>query len=257
MVTPSHARTTSFSQQQSQQYAPYPSGQTQQQSGYYPQGQDPRNLQSLSSVSYDPSSGAHIPRRSSMSVDRTVPSRMSTHGPVPYARIPPVVSPTYDQEPISEPSIKKKRKRADAEQLRVLNDTYNRTAFPSTEERIELAKKLGMSARSVQIWFQNKRQAMRQNNRQASNALPPTSSEPFTAGPAPNPGANVPPSSSGYIQQPSNPMNSISMSGPGYGSQRVDSYGRPMIPSPTPSVQYRGRSYDDHETLRRPSSRQH
>lgn len=40
----------------------------------------------------------------------------------------------------------------DAEQLKVLNDTYNRTAFPSTEERIELAKKLGMSARSVQIW---------------------------------------------------------------------------------------------------------
>ncbi|PSR74619.1 hypothetical protein PHLCEN_2v9685 [Hermanssonia centrifuga] len=235
MVTPSHARTTSFSQQQqqSQQYAPYPSGQTQQQSGYYPQGQDPRNLQSLSSVSYDPSSGAHIPRRSSMSVDRTVPSRMSTHGPVPYARIPPVVSPTYDQEPISEPSIKKKRKRAGER----VPQMFGKVVWKLT--------------------FQNKRQAMRQNNRQASNALPPTSSEPFTAGPAPNPGANAPPSSSGYIQQPSNPMNSISMSGPAYGSQRVDSYGRPMIPSPTPSVQYRGRSYDDHETLRRPSSRQH
>ena len=40
----------------------------------------------------------------------------------------------------------------DAEQLKVLNETYNRTAFPSTEERIELARKLGMSARSVQIW---------------------------------------------------------------------------------------------------------
>lgn len=76
---------------------------------------------------------------------------------------------SYDQESIAEPVIKKKRKRAgkpsivyvtasadesspDAEQLKVLNETYNRTAFPSTEERIELAKKLGMSARSVQIW---------------------------------------------------------------------------------------------------------
>lgn len=56
------------------------------------------------------------------------------------------------EEPPSEPMIKKKRKRADAEQLKVLNETYARTAFPSTEERIELAKKLGMSARSVQIW---------------------------------------------------------------------------------------------------------
>jgi hypothetical protein len=40
----------------------------------------------------------------------------------------------------------------DAEQLKVLNETYSRTAFPTTEERNELAKKLGMSARSVQIW---------------------------------------------------------------------------------------------------------
>ncbi|THH31775.1 hypothetical protein EUX98_g2389 [Antrodiella citrinella] len=61
------------------------------------------------------------------------------------------MSSQYDPEP--EPMIKKKRKRADAEQLKVLNETYARTAFPSTEERIELAKKLGMSARSVQIWY--------------------------------------------------------------------------------------------------------
>jgi homeobox protein YOX1/YHP1 len=54
--------------------------------------------------------------------------------------------------PISQPTIKKKRKRADPAQLRVLNETYNRTAFPSTEERTALAKLLGMSPRSVQIW---------------------------------------------------------------------------------------------------------
>lgn len=62
------------------------------------------------------------------------------------------------QEPASvlvseEPVIKKKRKRADAAQLKVLNETYARTAFPSTEERAELARKLDMSARSVQIWY--------------------------------------------------------------------------------------------------------
>jgi len=48
--------------------------------------------------------------------------------------------------------IKKKRKRADAAQLKVLNETYNRTAFPSTEERLALAKALDMSPRSIQIW---------------------------------------------------------------------------------------------------------
>jgi len=55
----------------------------------------------------------------------------------------------------TEPAIKKKRKRADARQLEVLNSTYNRTAFPSTEERTQLAKDLDMSARSVQIWLEH------------------------------------------------------------------------------------------------------
>ena len=80
-------------------------------------------------------------------------SRLPTQ--LPYAR--PVMSPV-DYEPpaeLSEPTIKKKRKRADARQLEVLNSTYNRTAFPSTEERTQLAKDLDMSARSVQIWLEH------------------------------------------------------------------------------------------------------
>ena len=52
----------------------------------------------------------------------------------------------------TEPTIKKKRKRADARQLEVLNASYARTAFPSIEERAELAKELDISARGVQIW---------------------------------------------------------------------------------------------------------
>jgi len=61
----------------------------------------------------------------------------------------PPISPATTTE---EPAIKKKRKRADADQLKVLNEVYARTAFPSTEERNALAKQLGMSPRSVQIW---------------------------------------------------------------------------------------------------------
>ncbi|KAG9005550.1 hypothetical protein FRB90_010338 [Tulasnella sp. 427] len=56
------------------------------------------------------------------------------------------------------PPQKPKRRRADAHQLRVLNEVYARTAFPSTEERIDLGRRLGMSPRQVQIWFQNRRQ---------------------------------------------------------------------------------------------------
>ena len=70
-----------------------------------------------------------------------------SHGPSSYS--PPPVSPTSSEEP----TIKKKRKRADAAQLKILTETYNRTAFPSTEERLELAKALDMTPRSVQIWY--------------------------------------------------------------------------------------------------------
>ncbi|KAH8828261.1 hypothetical protein DL96DRAFT_1602465 [Flagelloscypha sp. PMI_526] len=78
---------------------------------------------------------------------------------------PPPISPSSTEET---PIVKKKRRRADANQLRVLNATYERTAFPTTEERLALAHQLEMSARSVQIWFQNKRQAMKQTNRHSA-----------------------------------------------------------------------------------------
>jgi len=122
----------------------------------------------------------------------------SSHVPppqaLPHSYSPPPISPTSTEEP----TVKKKRKRADANQLKVLNETYARTAFPSTEERIALAKMLDMSARSVQIWsvftnfrrcytytqnrFQNKRQSMRQTNRQTGSSsstsqLPPSTSQ--------------------------------------------------------------------------------
>ena len=53
----------------------------------------------------------------------------------------------------SEPTIKKKRKRADARQLEALNRMYARNTFPSTEDRGQLARDLDMSPRSVQIWL--------------------------------------------------------------------------------------------------------
>ncbi|KAF5322724.1 hypothetical protein D9619_001985 [Psilocybe cf. subviscida] len=109
-------------------------------------------------------------------------SSQSTHvshsshiSPPPRSYSPPPVSPVSPEEP----TIKKKRKRADAAQLKVLNETYNRTAFPSTEERLALAKMLDMSARSVQIWFQNKRQSMRQTNRQTASS---SAHHPFSMG---------------------------------------------------------------------------
>ena len=94
---------------------------------------------------------------SNASLDDTNPMYRSS-APLPYARAPRAPSPVpYDVPPeraeTQEPTIKKKRKRADARQLEALERMYARTAFPSTEERQKLARDLDLSARSVQIWL--------------------------------------------------------------------------------------------------------
>ncbi|KAG0049889.1 hypothetical protein BGZ83_005264 [Gryganskiella cystojenkinii] len=60
-----------------------------------------------------------------------------------------------------EDGVKAKRKRANPEQLSVLNAAFERSYFPSTEERIRLSKLTNMCPRTVQIWFQNKRQSVK------------------------------------------------------------------------------------------------
>ncbi|KAF9159176.1 hypothetical protein DFQ26_006838 [Actinomortierella ambigua] len=57
--------------------------------------------------------------------------------------------------------VKAKRKRANASQLSVLNAAFARSYFPSTEERLRLSKQCKMCPRTVQIWFQNKRQSVK------------------------------------------------------------------------------------------------
>ncbi|KAI7906840.1 uncharacterized protein BX663DRAFT_493970 [Cokeromyces recurvatus] len=72
----------------------------------------------------------------------------------------------YEEEP-----VKAKRKRASSSQLNILNRVFEQTFFPSTELRIELGRQLGMSPRTVQIWFQNKRQSLRMKERASYNHL--------------------------------------------------------------------------------------
>lgn len=56
--------------------------------------------------------------------------------------------------PASESSgLRRRRRRADAAQLKFLNDMFNHTPFPNTDQRAELAVELGLSPRQVQIWL--------------------------------------------------------------------------------------------------------
>ncbi|KAE9411232.1 homeobox-domain-containing protein [Gymnopus androsaceus JB14] len=137
-------------------YPAYPSANTAPNYGYSMPMTDPSQLQGVSS---SPQMIAPDNHRS------TSPSYVSGPSRIP-SYTPPPISPTTS---VNEPTMKKKRKRADPGQLKVLNETYARTAFPTTDERQALAKLLDMSARSVQIWFQNKRQSMRQTRQSSSS----------------------------------------------------------------------------------------
>ncbi|KAM0681108.1 hypothetical protein GINT2_000893 [Glugoides intestinalis] len=57
----------------------------------------------------------------------------------------------------------KKRKRTvlTTKQHKILMQSFEDCAFPDAEKRHELGKLLNMSARTVQIWFQNQRQKIK------------------------------------------------------------------------------------------------
>ncbi|KAI8996818.1 homeobox domain-containing protein [Pilobolus umbonatus] len=57
----------------------------------------------------------------------------------------------------AEIAIKPKRKRISPEQLSALTELFQQTDTPSHDLREKLAKKLEMTNREVQVWFQNRR----------------------------------------------------------------------------------------------------
>lgn len=61
--------------------------------------------------------------------------------------------------------MRKSRTTMTPDQSRALMSSFARDAFPSTSAREKLSKALGISPRSVQIWFQNQRQKARSSAR--------------------------------------------------------------------------------------------
>lgn len=55
------------------------------------------------------------------------------------------------------PYVKPKRKRLTESQTLALSDAFEISTKPSAKTRIKLALELGLTARAVQIWFQNRR----------------------------------------------------------------------------------------------------
>lgn len=62
-----------------------------------------------------------------------------------------------EQQSTSDNMVRKKRARATAEQLSVLEGVFAMNISPNGKVRKQLSQQLNMTERSVQIWFQNKR----------------------------------------------------------------------------------------------------
>lgn len=67
----------------------------------------------------------------------------------------------YHNDHTDDDYLKLRRKRATVKQTQALQKVFEMTAFPSTILLENLARYLGMSPRTVQVSFQNKRQAVR------------------------------------------------------------------------------------------------
>ncbi|KAK9380280.1 Homeodomain-like protein [Kockiozyma suomiensis] len=91
-----------------------------------------------------------------------------TSGPSPLL---PGYAHTVSNILTSAQDVKPKRKRATPFQATRLEEILQQTHFPSTEQRLELARELGMTPRTVQIWFQNRRQAHRAENKRRSTGI--------------------------------------------------------------------------------------
>jgi len=60
-------------------------------------------------------------------------------------------------KPTIGPNPPKKRTRATPEQLAILEETFMTNTSPNSKLREQLSRRLGMTERSIQIWFQNRR----------------------------------------------------------------------------------------------------
>lgn len=78
-----------------------------------------------------------------------------------------VKEPKIDNAPLA----RRKRRRTSTQELNILQDSFNKCITPSRKEKIILAQRCNMSEKAVQIWFQNKRQALKRHKLNQSTPI--------------------------------------------------------------------------------------
>ncbi|OZJ06352.1 hypothetical protein BZG36_00692 [Bifiguratus adelaidae] len=173
-----YARSGPSSERDQRPKAPYPPCKVDQRSisaDPYPYGQHAEHYQPRTAPYQRPEqpvyAHAHaLPRDMSSTLPPLPKVRYERHATTPPSTPPQSFTPHASTSTRTPPAVKPKRKRATASQLQVLNRVFAQTFFPSTELRIQLGKELGMNPRTVQIWFQNKRQSFKSSKLHGGNS---------------------------------------------------------------------------------------
>jgi hypothetical protein len=76
-----------------------------------------------------------------------------SHSPTTF----PLLQPEIDDLQLA----RRKRRRTSPTELQILEDAFNHCMKPSRASRENIARRVGMNEKAVQIWFQNRRQAFR------------------------------------------------------------------------------------------------
>ncbi|RLV85153.1 Homeobox protein YOX1 [Meyerozyma sp. JA9] len=79
-----------------------------------------------------------------------------SHSPATY----PSQEPSIDNAPLA----RRKRRRTSPNELAILNREFQSGSTPNKLRRLEIANMVSMTEKAVQIWFQNKRQALRKQS---------------------------------------------------------------------------------------------
>uniref|UniRef100_A0A060T7T9 ARAD1B22660p n=1 Tax=Blastobotrys adeninivorans TaxID=409370 RepID=A0A060T7T9_BLAAD len=127
-----------------------------------------------------------------------------THSPETY----PNSEPSVDNSQL----VRRKRRRTTAFELSVLEQEFAQCSKPSKHHRADIAQRVGMSEKAVQIWFQNRRQsarkaALRANSEPGNDHTPTKAAKSATMPTVPQFRVPPPPQSSLSVRpQPSNTL---------------------------------------------------
>ncbi|GAA5869001.1 hypothetical protein JCM8547_003247 [Rhodosporidiobolus lusitaniae] len=87
----------------------------------------------------------------------------------------PASTPTSTLGTAENPLIPKRRRRTTPQELSVLEASFRQNPKPDPQERARIAERLGMTARAVAVWYQNKRQKEKKESGWVGSSSPASS----------------------------------------------------------------------------------